>query len=95
MSKVLEPGNYILEEGMTIERTGCFITVRPKKNCYPPEPCCADCKFFGEGRATRCGWTTNICLKQPKNRIDKDGVHLYYHVGNRKSICDKFEKNEV
>ena len=92
--KILEAGNYILEKGMTLERTGKFVTVRPLKVGIK-EPRCSDCKYFGHGRATRCGFTTTVCLLQPKNIIDRDGYNLYYHVGLRQMPCGKFEKKEV
>ena len=94
MSKILEAGNYILEEGMTLERTGRFITVRPIIKRIE-EPRCRDCKYSGSGRATRCGYMTTVCLLQPKNITDKDGVKLYYHRGARQMPCEKFEKKEA
>ena len=90
MSEILKAGDYILEEGMTMERTGKFVTVRAIRNFNVPK--CSDCKYFGHGRATRYGYTTTICLLQPKNITDRDGK-LYYHIGPRQSPCDKFEKN--
>ena len=94
MSKILEAGNYILEKGMTLERTGRFITVRPIMKGIK-EPRCFDCKHFGSGRSTRCGLTTTVCLLQPKNITDRDGHKLYYHTGTRQMPCEKFEKKEV
>lgn len=91
MSKILEAGDYVLEEGMTIDRSGKFITVRPVIKGVK-EPRCSDCKHFGHGRATKCGWTTTICLLQPKNITDRQGKELYYHVGSRQLPCEKFEK---
>ena len=32
MTKVLEEGQYVLPDNMTIERTGKYITIRPKTN---------------------------------------------------------------
>lgn len=89
MSKILEIGDYILDEGMTIERTGRFVSVRPIKK-YTNKPRCSDCKYFGHGRATKCGFQTTVCLLQPKNVTDKDGQDLYYHTGQRNLACDKF-----
>ena len=94
MSKVLEAGEYILEEGMTIERTGKFVTVRPVIKGVK-EPRCSDCKHFGSGRVTKCGWTTTVCLLQPKNITDRQGYKLYYHIGARQLPCEKFEKKGV
>lgn len=91
MSKILEIGEYTLEDGVTLERTGKFVTVRPIEG-YDNKPRCRECKHFGSGRATRCGYTTTICLLQPKRVVDKDGKELYYHTGLRKLACEKFEK---
>ena len=91
MSKILEIGEYTLEDGVTLERTGKFVTVRPIDG-YDNKPRCRECKHFGSGRATRCGYTTTICLLQPKRVVDKDGKELYYHTGLRKLACEKFEK---
>jgi hypothetical protein len=90
MSKVLEIGEYTLEDGVTLERTGKFVTVRPIEGYEKPR--CYECKHCGSGRATRCGYTTPICLLQPKGIIDKDGKELYYHIGARRLACEKFEK---
>jgi hypothetical protein len=89
--KQLKIGEYILEEGTTIERTGKYVSVRPLIK-YTNKPRCRDCKYFGDGRATRCGYKTTICLLQPKNITDKDGQDLYYHIGSRQCACDKFVK---
>ena len=94
MAKVLEAGDYILEEGMVLEKTGKFVTVRPAIKGVK-DPRCSDCIHFGHGRATRCGWTTTICLLQPKHITDKDGQELFYHTGLRQFPCDKFRKKEV
>lgn len=91
MSKILEIGEYTLEDGVTLERTGKFVTVRPIDG-YDNKPRCRECKHFGSGRATRCGYTTTICLLQPKRVVDKDGKELYYHTGLRKLACENFEK---
>lgn len=91
MSKILEIGEYTLEDGVTLERTGKFVTVRPIDR-YDNKPRCRECKHFGSGRATRCGYTTTICLLQPKRIVDKDGKELYYYTGLRKLACEKFEK---
>lgn len=91
MSKILEAGEYILEEGMTLERTGKFITVRSIIKGVK-EPRCSDCKYFDHGRATKGGLTTTICLLQPKHIIDKDGCKVYYHIGLRQFPCDKFKR---
>lgn len=94
MSKILEAGEYILEDGMTIERTGKFISVRPIVG-YNNKPRCSKCKYFGHGRATRGGWTTTVCLKQPKRYTDKDGQKLYYHIGMRQLACDNFDNKQT
>lgn len=86
MTKILEEGQYILPDNMTIERTGKFVTIRPKTN-YIEGDRCMDCKYFGQGQATYNGYTTTICLKQPKRR---EG--LYHYVGTRRFPCEKFEK---
>ena len=91
MSKILEAGEYILEDGMTLERTGKFISVRPIVG-YINKPRCSECKYFGHGRATKCGWMTTICKLQPKNVVDKDGEKIYFHIGMRQLACEKFEK---
>lgn len=91
MGKVLEIGEYILEDGVTLERTGKFVTVRQIVG-YDNKPRCSECKHFGSGRATRGGFTTTICLLQPKGIVDKDGKKLYYHIGARRLACEKFEK---
>lgn len=91
MSKILEIGEYTLEDEVTLERTGKFVTVRSIDG-YDNKPRCKECKHFGSGRATRCGYTTTICLLQPKRVVDKDGKELYYHTGLRKLACEKFEK---
>ena len=88
---ILEKGNYILEVGMTLERTGNFITVRQNKKYQPNEVRCNDCFYFGHGRAVMGGFWTTVCLKQPKNRVDRYGEQLYYHIGNRKNICKEFK----
>ena len=88
MTKILEEGHYIIPDNMTIERTGKYVTIRPKTN-YIEGDRCMDCKFFGHGQATYKGYTTTICLKQPKRR---DG--LYYHIGDRMFPCANFEKKE-
>lgn len=88
MTKILEEGQYVLPDNMTIERTGKYVTIRQKTN-YIKGDRCMDCKYFGHGRATYNGYTTTICLKQPKRR---DG--LYHYVGTRRFPCEKFEKKE-
>ena len=91
MNKILEIGEYTLEEGTTIERTGRFVSVRPLIK-YTNKPRCSDCKYFSHGRATKCGYTTTVCLLQPKNITDKDGRDLYFHIGQRQIACSKFTK---
>ena len=91
MSKILAIGEYTLEDGVTLERTGKFVTVRPIDG-YNNKPRCRECKHFGSGRAVKCGYTTTVCLLQPKRVVDKDGKELYYHTGLRKLACEKFEK---
>lgn len=88
MTKILEEGQYVLPDNMTIERTGKYVTIRPKTN-YIEGDRCMDCKYFGHGQATYRGYTTTICLKQPKRRNG-----LYYHICDRMSPCANFEKKE-
>lgn len=88
MIKVLEEGQYILPDNMTIERTGKYVTIRPKINHINGDRC-VDCKYFGHGQATSNGYTTTICLKQPKKRNG-----LYHYVGIRRFPCVNFEKKE-
>lgn len=91
MAKTLEAGEYTLPEGYTIERVGSFVTVRPIVKAIT-SPRCRDCKHCASGRATANGWTTTVCLLQPKGRVDKDGIPLYYHRGTRNQPCEKFEE---
>ena len=81
---ILEEGQYILPDNMTLERTGKYVTVRKKTN-YIEGNRCMDCKFFGHGQATRNGFTTTVCLIQPK----RNG--LYHYVGIRRFPCANFE----
>ena len=81
---ILEEGQYVLPDNMTLERTGKYVTVRQKTN-YIRGNRCMDCKFFGHGQATHNGYTTTICLKQPK----RNG--LYHYVGIRRFPCTIFE----
>lgn len=90
MSKILEIGEYILNEGTTLERTGKFVSIRPLIK-YINKPRCLDCKHFIHGRATKCGLTTTVCSLQKKNVVDKEGQVLYYHIGSRQIACDKFK----
>ena len=89
---ILEEGQYVLPDDMTLERTGKYVTVRKKTNCIEGNRCidyCMDCKYFGHGQATYKGYTTTICLKQPKKRNG-----LYYYVGTRQFPCANFERKE-
>ena len=87
MTKMLEEGQYILPDNLTIERVGKYVTIRPKVGFIKTDRC-GDCKYFGHGQATNGGYTTTVCKKQPK----KNG--LYYNVGNRRFPCANFEKME-
>ena len=89
----LQVGEYTIPEGCTLERTGKFVSIRPIHN-YVNKPRCYDCKHCGSGKATKGGFTTTICLIQPKHCVDRDGGTLYYHIGMRHLACEKFEKKE-
>ena len=59
----MKAGDYILPEDMTMERTGKYITVRPKKGIIDTnDKRCKDCKHYGHGMATMRGFTTSVCL---------------------------------
>ncbi len=90
MAKIIEAGEYILPEGYTMERTGKFITVRPIVKRIT-DPRCMDCKHCASGKATANGYTTPVCLLQPKGRTDSAGNKLYFHTGMRSKPCEKFE----
>ena len=91
--KTLEAGEYVLPDNMTIERTGKFITIRQIKNRTPSDKLCRYCKYFGSGQATHNGYTTTVCKLQPKKLKHYD-AELYYHIGERTSACEKFERKE-
>ena len=90
--KLIDIGEYMLPEGVTIKRNGKILRVVACKDNKVTEYRCRDCEHRQYGYTRKIGlYMSPVCIKKPKNGKTVNGVQIYFRCDPYGKICDEFK----